>query len=386
MSESHRDFFHTGPNTLAGRFLRTFWQPVCVAETLKPGQALPVKIMSEEFTVYRGESGMLHLVSFRCAHRGAQLSTGWVEGDCIRCMYHGWKYDGDGQCIEQPGEEKFFATKVKISSYPIKEYYGLLFVYLGEGMPPPMRKFPDFEQPGLISVGPPEVWPCNYFNRVDNACDIGHVTFTHSETLKRRFNQPEYFTVPALSAEETEYGIRTAVMRPGKPADYFHFHMPNINQAPPSGRVETGMREAQNLRAHRLFWRVPIDDDHCVSYVVSWLPLTGDAAREFEEKRQSLRSTLSVSPNELGEQVLKGKLRVKEIDKDLSQYYLFWLEDYVVQVGQGAIPDRSNDRLGRMDVGVILLRKIWERELRALAEGSPLKEWKSPEKLLVESK
>jgi 5,5'-dehydrodivanillate O-demethylase len=118
---------------------------------------------------------------------------------------------------------------------------------------------------------------------------------------------------------------------------------------------------------------------------VSWLPLTGDAAREFEEKRQSLRSTLPVSPNELGEQVLKGKARIKDADKNLSQYYLFWLEDYVVQVGQGAIPERTNDRLGRMDVGVILLRKIWERELRALAEGSALKQWQSPEKPLVAS-
>ena len=385
MSDSYKDFVHTGPDTLAGRFLRMFWQPVCVAEQLKPGQALPVKIMSEAFTLYRGESGTPHLVSFRCAHRGAQLSTGWIEGDCIRCKYHGWKYDEHGQCVEQPGEEKSFSTKVKISSYPIKEYYGLLFVYLGEGTPPPMRKFPDFEKPGLISVGPPEVWPCNYFNRVDNACDIGHVTFTHNETLNRRFNQPEYFTVPELAAKETEYGIRTAVMRPDKPVNYFHFHMPNINQAPPSGRVETGIDEAQNLRAHRLFWRVPIDDEHCVSYVVSWLPLTGDAAREFEKKRQTLRSSLPVSPNELGEQVLKGKSRIQDVDKNLSQYYLFWLEDYVVQVGQGVVPERSNDRLGHMDVGVILLRKIWERELLALAEGSALKQWKSPERPLVES-
>src|SRR6266542_3694406 len=90
-----RDFAHTGPGTPAGRFLR------------------------EDYTLYRGEEGQVHLVDFRCAHRGTQLSTGWVEGDCIRCFYHGWKYDGAGQCVEQPAEDAGFASKVRIRSYPV---------------------------------------------------------------------------------------------------------------------------------------------------------------------------------------------------------------------------------------------------------------------------
>ncbi|HEY3302462.1 MAG TPA: aromatic ring-hydroxylating dioxygenase subunit alpha [Candidatus Binatia bacterium] len=385
MSQEEMDFVHTGPGTIAGRYLRKFWQPVCVGGDLKPGQALPVRLMSENFTLYRGESGTPYVVAFRCAHRGAQLSTGWVEGDDIRCRYHGWKYDGCGRCIEQPGEEESFTAKVGIKSYPAREHLGLIFVYLGEGEPPPLRRFPEFEKPGLISVGPPEVWPCNYFNRIDNACDVGHVTFTHRESLQRRAGSPKYFTVPTLAAEETEYGIRTAVVRTEGPTDYFHFHMPNINQAPPSGRVETGAQNAANLRAHRLFWRVPIDDEHCVSYVVSWLPLTGDAARDFEARRVDLRSSMAASPNETAAAILKGKMRLKDVDKDASPYYFFWIEDYVVQVGQGTIADRSDERLGRIDVGPILLRKIWQRELRALAEGRGLKQWKSPEKPLVET-
>ncbi|MBM2811214.1 MAG: hypothetical protein HW416_1973, partial [Chloroflexi bacterium] len=87
-----RDFVHTGPDTLAGRYLRTFWHPVYLAKDLAPGRATPIHIMGEDFTLYRGETGTPHIVAFRCAHRGTQLSTGWVEGDEIRCFYHGWKY------------------------------------------------------------------------------------------------------------------------------------------------------------------------------------------------------------------------------------------------------------------------------------------------------
>src|SRR5215204_3448275 len=118
------DFAHTGPGTLAGRYLRRFWQPVHRAQDLLPGQAKPLHVMSEDFTLYRGEDGSPHVVAPRCAHRGAQLSTGWVEGDCIRCFYHGWKYDRTGQCVDMPAENGAFPAKVCIRSYPLEEYLG----------------------------------------------------------------------------------------------------------------------------------------------------------------------------------------------------------------------------------------------------------------------
>src|SRR5690349_12789498 len=116
------DLALTGPGTLMGRFMRTFWHPVGVSAQLAPGRAVPFRIMNEDFTLYRGESGAAHVVAFRCAHRGTQLSTGWVEGDEIRCFYHGWKYSGEGECIEQPAEPEPFCQRIKIRSYPTEEY------------------------------------------------------------------------------------------------------------------------------------------------------------------------------------------------------------------------------------------------------------------------
>ncbi|MGH7928781.1 MAG: Rieske 2Fe-2S domain-containing protein, partial [Candidatus Binatia bacterium] len=97
---SFADLICTAPGTLAGRYMRKFWQPVYRAEDLLPGKAKPIRIMSENFTLYRGSGGTSHVVGFRCAHRGTQLSAGWVEGDSIRCMYHGWLYNSTGQCVE----------------------------------------------------------------------------------------------------------------------------------------------------------------------------------------------------------------------------------------------------------------------------------------------
>jgi len=380
MDNPNMDFVHTGPGTLAGRYLRLFWQPVYRVKDLKPGRAVPIRIMGENFTLYRGESGTVHVVAFRCAHRGTQLSTGWVEGDSIRCRYHGWRYEGSGQCVEQPGVEESFASKVKIRSLPAREYLELIFAYLGEGDPPQLRQFPYFERPGIIDAGTIEDWPCNYFNRLDNAADAFHVIITHHDSIVRS-GKLDHLTLRELSAEETEYGTKTAIKVPGKPVLYVNFHMPNINQVRIQVMIEGSREDAGSLWSDRLFWRVPVDDNNSVSFSTDWIPLQGQAAVEFQERRDQARSTFSSvadSHHDLGRAVLEGRMALKEIDQRTNMYQLFLAEDYAVQVGQGTVADRSSERLGRTDVGTFLIRKIWERELRAIAGGRPLKQWTTP--------
>src|SRR5437879_12204501 len=139
------DFGIVGPVTLGGRYLRTFWWPIYRSQDLPAGRAVPVKILGEDLTVYRGEGGSVHVIAFRCAHRGTQLSTGWVEGDELRCFYHGWKYGPDGQCTEQPAEPEPFCNRIRIRSYPTEDYLGLIFAYMGEGDPPELPRFPELE-------------------------------------------------------------------------------------------------------------------------------------------------------------------------------------------------------------------------------------------------
>jgi 5,5'-dehydrodivanillate O-demethylase len=360
----------TGPDTLGGRFLRRFWHPVYRAEDLAPGTAVPIRHLSEEFTLYRGETSRPHLVASRCAHRGTELSAGWVEGDCIRCFYHGWKYDGSGQCVEQPVEDAAFAQKVRIGGYPTEEYLGLIFVYVGEGPPPALPRYPELEGDGVLEVLT-NVWPCNYFQAVENSVDQSHFAFVHRDSS---FSTAGLGAVPQLSYTESEYGITTRTTRPNGVTRLSHFHMPGINQFKlPLDAPDVGWSDT-------VVFKVPVDDDHVARYLVNLAALEGDPARAFQASGPARQAAVASVP-ELGEAVRARKLRFEDIDVPAS--IVIQVQDYVAILGQGRITNRERSRLGRGDVGVILLHQIWTRELKALAEGRPLKQWSRPPELVV---
>jgi len=360
------EFVHTGPGTLAGRFLRRFWQPVGCSHELGAGQALPIRIMDEEFTLYRGASGSAYLVGNRCAHRGTQLSAGWVEGECIRCFYHGWKYDGSGQCVEQPAEAESFAQKVRIAGYPVQEYIGLIFAYLGEGEPPPLPRYPKFEDPdiSLDVAGLRRI--CNYFNNIENSLDNAHVRFVH----RRHRDAAQDLVVlgdPIISVEESDWGIRRYIKYPdGKDLTFF-FGMPNINYI--NGQVVDPVIK----RADVMVFKVPVDDENHIHFEVRAIPMTGEPGLAWIEERRALRAKAEQDRPELVRAILAGKLRLSDVDPMRIDFVM--LEDEIAQTGQGAIAVRGNEHLGRSDRGVFLLRKIWQRELRNLAEGRPVKQW-----------
>lgn len=365
------DFVHTGSGTLAGRYMRMFWHPVYLSRELKPAHAIPVRIMSEDFTLYRGESGTAYAVGFRCAHRGTQLSAGRVEGDFIRCFYHGWKYDGAGQCVEQPAENPAFSSKVKIRRYPTEEYLGLVFVYLGEGESPPLPRYPELAEDGILETSS-YLRHCNYFNSLDNGIDEVHVAFTHAQSGFTSYGLNQ--DLPTIEAEETEYGIVQYGTRSNGVVRVTHQMMPNILYIKGSpANSESGWRDA-------FAWRVPIDDVSHKSFNAALVHVKGEAAQRYREQQERRLSRLAglSSAQELASAVLAGKIRIQDIE---DRPDMINIQDHVAQEGQGAIADREHERLGRSDLAVILLRKIWERELRALAAGQPVKKWSRTEQL-----
>ncbi len=351
------DFVHTGPGTLAGRYLRRFWQPVLRSQDLKPGKAVPIRVMSEEFTLYRGEAGTTHMLAFRCAHRGTQLSTGWVEGDNLRCRYHGWTYDASGQCVQQPCEPTPFCEKVRIRAYPTQEYLGFVFLYMGEGQAPELPRYPEMEGEGELEVSS-GIRGCNYFSNVENAVDELHHYFVH---WPRRSPVGEQI-IPRIKAEEAEYGFRIVLNQPNDTRTWtWHWHMPNILQMNTSDFDQS------------LHWRVPVDDEnHLIPTSTRIKP--GAVHRGGEGGAQGDPVEHSKMVAEIAGAIRAGRMTLDDVDLRDGSY--FPVGDDVTQLGQGAIPDRASERLGSSDVGIILLRNLWKRDLRALAEGGAPKEWK----------
>jgi 5,5'-dehydrodivanillate O-demethylase len=358
------DIRRTGPDTLAGRYLRCFWQPIYHAADLPTGCAVPLRIMSEDFTLYRGESGKPYLIGGRCAHRGTRLSTGWIQGEEIRCFFHGWKFDGKGQCVEQPAEDSRFADRVSVGGHPVREYLGMFFAYLGGGTPPEFPRFKEFEFfNGLVELDS-YLRECNYLQNLENALDMSHVGFVHSD------NSGSFEGIghgKRLKAEESDWGVRYSFLRPDGQERVQQFGMPNIfhPMALPTD-PEVGWLES-------MFWWTPIDDERHMQFTIHRLPVTGEVAKRVEARKQARRSQIDLAHQDVADDVIDGRIRLADIDQ--SRVDLVRLQDDIAQVGQGRFGS-SSEKLGRSDVGVVAIRRLWQREMAKMQRGEELKPWR----------
>jgi 5,5'-dehydrodivanillate O-demethylase len=358
------EFATTAPGTLAGRYLRQFWQPIYHSCDLAPERPIPLRIMSEDFTLYRGASGQPYLVAPRCPHRGTRLNTAWVQGDALRCFYHGWKFSGDGICLEQPAEDNRFCHNTPIAAYPTEEYLGLIFAFLGEGAPPPLPRYLEFENfEGLLELDSYQR-ACNYFQNLENALDMSHVGFTHGD------NQVAFNGIGRgrdLTADETAWGIKYSFHRPDGAVRTQQFGMPNIfyMTALPND-PDIGWQES-------LFWWVPIDDTQHMQFSLHRVPATPDAAARIHARRDARRASIDIPHQEACAKILAGDWHLADLDK--SRVDLVRLQDDIAQIGQGISANRHQEKLGGADIGVVVIRKLWRRELTNLRAGTTTKTW-----------
>jgi 5,5'-dehydrodivanillate O-demethylase len=367
---SEIDLCTTRPGTPGGRFMRRFWIAVHRSEDLPAGQAKAIRIMSEDFTLYRTQSGRAQVLDYRCPHRGAQLYHGWVEGEDLACIYHGWKFAPTGQCVAQPAEGEGFARKVQVGSYPTREWMGLVYAYFGAGAEPEFPPYPAPEVEGIIDVWTPYFVPCNYLQSYENSADEVHVAFVHRPGGS---HAPLAENLPELSAEETDWGMMRYGRRPGGKVRHSLHYMPAVTRVivPPLAGMD-GVGGWPEIYFH---W-TPIDDENHWWFITSLVRVKDADAEAFKAKRAEFRAKVAAAQpvNEVVRDVWEGRRRLLELDHP----ELAAVQDIVVQAGQGRIADRGHEHLGRSDVPLILWRKILGRELRRLAEGREPKAWKRP--------
>ncbi len=350
--------------------MRQFWLAIHRSEDLAIGHAKPIRIMSEDFTLYRGESGRAQVIDYRCPHRWAPMHLGTVEGDDIRCVYHGWKYDCSGQCIEQPAELPGFSRKIRIGSYPTQEYLGLIWAYFGEAEAPAFPPFPHRETEGIIQVWNVEEVPCNYLQCFENSMDEVHVAFTHAPGGS---HAKLAMDLPIISAEETDWGmLRFGQRATGKMRHTLHY-APNLTRVlvPPLAGMD-GVGGWPEI----YFNFTPIDDENHLWLITSHIEVAGASLEAYRQKRGEYEARVAAAKpaGVIARELMAGQHRFA----DVVHPELAIVQDIAVQAGQGRIAPREGEHLGRSDAGIIQWRKILTRELRAFASGRPTKKWQRP--------
>ena len=360
------DLATTKPGTPGGTFMRRFWHALARSEDLPPGRTVPIRIMNENYTLFRGTNGRAQIIAERCAHRGALMHLGWVEEESIRCVYHGWKFDCTGQCIEAPAERAGFERNVRIPVFPTGEAYGLIYGFFGDDQPPEFPPYPASAGEGIVDARPIERVPCNYLQSFENSMDEVHVAYTHSPggTHARLAED-----LPLISAEETEWGMIRYGKRPSGDVRQTLHLAPNIVRVivpPPLGMSGVGWPEIT-------FHFTPVDDENHLWVRTAFFPVAGTAADAYWPQRAEFFEQREAAPdiNALVEEIWAGKIAYA----DVRHPELAVVQDIAVQAGQGAIADREAETLGRSDAGIAVWRRILERELQIIAAGGRPKTW-----------
>jgi len=340
--ETNELFTKVGPGTACGDLLRRYWHPIGYSSEVAKDSTHKVRLLGEDLVLARTESGSLLLVQERCPHRGASLLYGFVEGETIRCPYHGWLYNREGQCLERPFEsEKANRSRRKIiDSYSTHEVGGLIFAYMGPEEEKPA--FPNWDilvrQDGVRHFEVQDDLACNWFQVQENAVDVTHTFYTHSKYFDRLgMGDNSGFGKPfkKFGFQQFDWGIVKSWEYEG-PGRGFG----NLMVFPNMLRIMTEMH-----------WRVPIDD---VTTRIIWVSFT--PSTDGKEIRSDEAPKIIYQP--------------KRTD-GAGRYLMdtFMSQDAMVVETQGAILDRTREVLGASDRGILLYREILKEQIEQVQSG-----------------
>ena len=381
-----------GPGTLMGDLMRQFWIPAVQSIELPEPDCPPVrvKLLGEELVAFRDSNGDVGLLDNYCSHRRASLFFGRNEESGLRCVYHGWKYDVNGECVDMPSEpaESNFKDKVKIKSYPCRDRGGVIWTYMGpRNEAPPL---PDLE----ANMMPEGEWTvssvmrsCNFVQALEGDLDTSHLGFLHLGAVDPEGAVPgsfDYYTVnirsPRYKALDTDYGTTYAAYRDAKEGHYYwrfaHFLLPFWSMIP------TGILGVQVLARA---W-VPIDDEHTM-YWSMILPSSrqGGGQGGAGNPRQGVniegkKGAMNFLPNGTGwydrwtlAQNKGNDYGIDRVAQKTNQNFTgidgIYLQDQVVTEAMGAVVDRTKEHLGTSDTMVIKTRQRLMKAARELQEG-----------------
>ena len=360
----------TGPGTAAGALVRRYWIPVLSASELAApdGPPLRVKLLGERLVAFRDTSGRVGLLAEFCPHRTASLFFGRNEECGLRCVYHGWKFDVDGNCVDQPSEPEAstFRGKIRQIAYPCLERGGIVWTYMG----PPDRKppFPALEWtevPASHRFVTRHLQECNWLQALEGGFDTSHLSFLHGGTVGapggRAMRLPSrYDVIP------TDYGF---VAGTGRATDDGGMNWTaNVMLLPFHKLIATNP-----IGAHA--W-VPLDDETTMNWCIEYLP---------DRPLTDADLTTSKTWHNIHAEVLPGSDRAvlnrdndymidraaQKSGRSYSGIKGIGMQDCSIQESMGPVTDRTIEHLGVSDTVIIKLRRLLLQTVRDVAAGGP---------------
>jgi 5,5'-dehydrodivanillate O-demethylase len=372
-TEENERLTQVSAGTPMGELMRRYWHPVGAVAELNEQPTKLVRILGEDLVLYRDTSGNYGLIGARCAHRLTSLAHGVPEADGLRCMYHGWKYDSTGQCVEQPFEDTAnpaarFRDRVKIAGYPVQALGGLLFAYLGRDEPPLLPRWGPLVWENCVRDVAIADLPCSWLQCQENSLDPVHVEWLHTyfgRWMRQRKNgDPDAGS--SIGAQRMrpmrhlkigfdlfEHGIIKRRVLEGFSEEDEDWAVGHPMLFPNTLLVGNEMQATMQ-------WRVPADDTHTYHvsyYVFRAAPGTRAPGQDSVPYRQV------PLVNERGEYL---------VDMTFNQDYMAW-------IAQGETVARDLERLGESDVGIIKFRNLLKQQLELVMDGGePMNTFRDP--------
>lgn len=382
-----------GPQTPAGQLLRHYWQPAALVDEFNPAldprmaqrPLKAVRLLGQDFVLFRDEDGRWGLLDRDCPHRGADLAFARHEGDGIRCPFHGWKFDAEGRCLETPAEPEnsTLCQRVRQRRYPVAERSGILFAWLGPqgSEPPAFPAFDCFTAPASHTFAFKGWLDCNWLQALEVGIDPAHASYLHryfqDESLDTSYGKQfrgasagsqwpmtkvlREFGRPDIHIHPTDYGMRLVALRH---LDEDHTHVRVTNQIFPQAFVIPLSADITITQ-----WHVPVDDTHCYWYTI----FTGFREPLNKEQMRQQRLALYTLPD-YKPRVGRHNDWGFNPDEQRTETYTGMGQDINVHdqwavESPGPIQDRTREHLGTSDKGIMAFRRQFLKAIETVQQG-----------------
>jgi len=388
--EDNERLVRVGPGTPMGNLLRRYWQPVLLSWELSENDGPPVRVrvLGEDLIAFRDTNGRIGLLDALCPHRRAPMFYGRNEECGLRCVYHGWKFDVDGNCVELPtvADGERIKASITTTSYPCVEKGGAIWAYMGpkEHMP----SEPDYEwmrAPPTHRFLSKNLQSNNYLQAMEGGLDTSHSSFLHNQTIGNNKTVRNLDGAPRLEIFPTDYGYSYVSFRKFSETEryvrVYQWIMP-LQQMRGDVTDDYGNRkQVPKIDGH--FW-VPVDDYHTMTWNFMYgvdqdVPITPEFAENDERRAGRCKDDFIPGTFQLRRNLSNDHMIDRELQKTTYTGIVgIGTQDIGVQEGMGPIVDRTKEKLVGSDAAIVAMRRMLLEATHALETEGVVQGLKSP--------